>query len=197
MPGLNGAWRSIWQFISRANTSATSSALDRNTDRPGALNRRNDVPQANGSSRLHGFYEQVREQVFETQRNNELLRQEQIRRDRRAKRRALSLMMRLLTPEQRQEFRKSGYFHVIGGSSGNRYRIRAATFANIDVVCASGTVMYRLCAHPAGDVPVYDVMAAQMLHLQDPATEKRFLKQANVHPAISEGGIRSSSAWLT
>ncbi|MGH7461883.1 MAG: hypothetical protein ACREMA_12785, partial [Longimicrobiales bacterium] len=59
------------------------------------------------------------------------------------------------------------------------------------------SVMYRLCAHPAGDIPVYDVMAAQMLHLQDAATEQRFLQHANVHPALSEEGLRARAAWIT
>lgn len=194
MPSLSEAWNNLCRFVSRARASAGFGRADGSD---GTRWRDNDQPAGiGGAGRLHGFYEQVREQVLESQRGNELLRQEEIKRARRAKRRSLTLLMKLLAPEQRQEFRKFGHFHVIGGSSGNRYRVRPATFANIDVVCGSGTVMYRLCAHPAGDVPVYDVMAAQMLHLQDPATERRFLQQANVHPALSEGYVRSSSPWL-
>lgn len=105
---------------------------------------------------------------------------------RRAERRALLLLMRLLKPEQRQEFRVSGHFHVTGGSSGDRYRIRVGMIANIDVLRDDGMVNHRLCVHPIGGVPVYDVMAAQMLHLQDPSTEERFLRQANICPARQE-----------
>jgi hypothetical protein len=111
---------------------------------------------------------------------------EAIRKDRRAERRSLMLLMRLLNPEQRQEFRQTGHFGVTGGSSGDRYRIRIGRIANIDVLRKNGTVDHRLCAHPAGGVPVYDVMAAQMLYLQDPVAEKRLLQQARVHPAQPE-----------
>jgi hypothetical protein len=146
--------------------------------------------------RTHGLYERVRGQALETFRNSELGGFEDIRRERRAKRRALSLLMHLLTQSQRQEFRQLGHFYVIGGASGTRYRIRPGTFANIDVLYPSGRVKHRLCAHPAGDVPVYDVMAAQMLHLQDPVCEQRFLRQANVHLAISDDSGRSASMWM-
>jgi hypothetical protein len=145
---------------------------------------------------LSGLCERVREQVLETQRNTELVRQEAMRKDRRAKRRALVLMMRVLSPEQRKEFREFGYFHVTGGRSGDRYRIREDRIANIDVLRGDGRVRHRLCVHPTGGVPVYDVMAAQLLHLQDPATEQRFLRQANVHPSLVEDRVFSRSGWF-
>lgn len=150
----------------------------------------------NSAQRMQGLYRRVREHALETFRNSELGGFEDIHRERRAKRRSLSLLMRLLTPQQRQEFRQFGHFHVDGAASGNRYRIRPGTFANIDVLYPSGRVKHRLCAHPAGDVPVYDVMAAQLLHLQDPLSEARFLRQANVHLAISDEGGRSASMWM-
>jgi len=193
MPILNVAWRTLRRFFCRADApvaAAPSSATgDVDVNNEAASN-------APGGRRLHGFYERVMEQVLETQRNNELVRLDEIRRDRRAKRRALSLLMRLLTLEQREEFRTYRYFHVVGGSTGVRYRIRVAPFANIDALRADGRVRHRLCAFPAGDVPVYDVMAAQMLHLQDPATEQRFLQRANVHAALTEERARSSSMWV-
>jgi hypothetical protein len=108
---------------------------------------------------------------------------EAMRKDRRAERRALVLLTRLLNPEQRQEFRNSRHFHVVGGSSGDRYRIRVGKIANIDALRNDGTVKYCLCFHPTGGVPVYDVMAAQLLYLQDPVTEQRLLRQANIYPA--------------
>ncbi|HEX2530419.1 MAG TPA: hypothetical protein VHK70_03010 [Burkholderiaceae bacterium] len=111
----------------------------------------------------------------------------------RAKRRSLALMQSLLSPEQREEFNRYHYFHVTGGKTGMRYRIRIASFANIDVIGSAGSVLYRLCAHPAGDVPVYDMMAAQMLHLQDAATEHAFLKNTNVHPALQQ---RMRAEWM-
>lgn len=172
MPILRKAWRELVQLV-----------------------RGGQAPQSS-ADRMQGLYRRVREHALETFRNSELGGFEDMHRERRAKRRSLSLLMRLLSPQQRQEFRQFGHFHVAGGASGNRYRIRPGTFANIDVLYASGRVKHRLCAHPAGDVPVYDVMAAQMLHLQDPLSEPRFLRQANVHLAISEDSGRSASMWM-
>jgi len=194
MPILNVAWRTLRRFFCRADAPAAAAE----SSAAGGVFAHNeaDLTGTAGNRRMHGFYERVMEQVLEAQRNNELVRLDEIRRDRRAKRRALSLLMRLLTPEQREEFRNCRYFHVIGGSTGVRYRIRVAPFANIDTLRADGKVRHRLCAFPAGDVPVYDVMAAQMLHLQDPATEQRFLQRANVHAALTEERARSSSMWV-
>jgi hypothetical protein len=106
-----------------------------------------------------------------------------MRKDRRAERRSLVLLMKLLNQEQRQEFRHSGHFHVTGGSTGERYRIRVGKIANIDALRDDGTVKHCLCVTPIGGVPVYDVMAAQLLHLQEPATERRLLRDANIYPA--------------
>jgi len=190
MPALHEAWRIVRRFFVPASIPAAAGRQTGTTD-----DHLSEYARA-GSGRLHGIYERVREQVLETQRSNELAMQAEMRKVHRAKRRALLLLMKQLNPEQRQEFRKCGYFHVVGGSTGNRYRIRVAAFANIDLLGPNGRVKHRLCAHPAGDVPVYDVMAAQLLHLQDPATEMRFLQRANIHPALSEDRIRSNSAWV-
>ncbi len=102
----------------------------------------------------------------------------EMRKDCRARRKSLALLLRLMSPEQRQQFRQSGSFYVVGGSTGDLYRIRSGKIANIDVLRDESRVKWSLCAHPKG-VPMYDVMAAQLLHLQDPLTEKRFLLRAN------------------
>lgn len=67
------------------------------------------------------------------------------------------------------------------GSSGDRYRIRMDTAANINVLNMDGNPKYRLCAGPV-DVPVYAMMAGQLLYLQDPASERQFLRHAKIHP---------------
>jgi hypothetical protein len=108
------------------------------------------------------------------------------RQDRRAMRRSLVLLLRVMSPEQRREFRERRYFHVIGARSGNRYRIRTEWIANIDVIGYDGRVGCRLCVRPAGGVPLYDAMAAQLLQLQDPRAEQRLLQQANVLSALFE-----------
>lgn len=102
---------------------------------------------------------------------------------RRANRKALVLLLMVLNPEQREEFRKDGRFHVIGGSTGTRYRIRKGRVGNIDVFNGK-RVAYRLCAHPTDGVPDYDVMASQALYLQDPNSEREFVSKANRHEVI-------------
>ena len=158
-----------------------------------------DLPEGETQRRreggLHGFYRWAREQVLDARRHNEELMQDERRNVRRAQRRALTLLMRLQSPEQREEFRMTRQFHVIGGKTGTRYRIRAATLVNIDVLDNDGTVMHRLCAHPTGDVPLYDVLAAQMLYLQDPVAELRFLQQAYVHSALPDSRVRAGNLW--
>ena len=99
--------------------------------------------------------------------------------------RSLTLLLGLLDEDQRREFQVYGYFHVTGGSSGDTYRIRRYTAVNIDVLGHNGTVRYHLCAHPMGNIPMYDVMAGQMLYLQDAESEARFLEQAIRHVTLS------------
>jgi hypothetical protein len=104
----------------------------------------------------------------------------------RAEQRSLSLLMTLLDQEQRHDFQVHGYFHVTGGSTGDTYRIRVDSAVNIDVLGQkNGAVKYHLCAHPIGNIPMYDVMAGQLLYLQDAATERRFLEQAIRHVTLS------------
>lgn len=102
----------------------------------------------------------------------------------RAAQRARTLLLSLLSDVQRREFQANGYFHVTGGSSGDRYRIRFDSTVNIDVLDADGSARYHLCARPTGDIPMYDVMAGQLLYLQDGGTEAQFLDQANRHVTL-------------
>lgn len=99
----------------------------------------------------------------------------------RADQRARTLLLTLLSEEQRAEFQASGQFQVTGGNSGVRYRIRHDSVVNIDVLADDGQVRFRLCARPTGNIPIFDVMAGQLLHLQDRNAEARFVEQANRH----------------
>jgi hypothetical protein len=142
-------------------------------------------------TRTYEFYEPTAEQIEENRRNREFVLAETARREaelaraqreaRRANRRALVLLMMLMSPEQRAEFRQHGHFHVIGAKTGQRYRIRRGTIGNVDVLDGE-RVKHRLCAHPTG-VPEFDVLAAQLLHLQEAANEEQFVRTANIHPA--------------
>lgn len=125
-----------------------------------------------------------REWLQAARRTREKLVQEAIQKGR-AEQKAHSLLLSLLNKEQRYEFQAYGYFHVTGGGSGNRYRIRVDSAVNIDVLGENGTVRYHLCARPAGNIPMFDVMAGQLLYLQDGGAEKRFLERANRHVTMS------------
>jgi hypothetical protein len=106
-----------------------------------------------------------------------------------AEKRALSLLLNLLNQEQRHEFQADGYFRVTGGSSGDRYRIRSDSMVNIDVLGEDGTVRYHLCGRPTGNIPMYDVMAGQLLYLQNAGTETGFLAQAKRHFTMPYGAM--------
>jgi hypothetical protein len=109
-----------------------------------------------------------------------------------AGKKSLSLLLNLLSDEQRFEFQSHGFFHVTGGRSGDRYRIRRDSVVNIDVLGKDGTVRIYLCARPTGNLPIYDVMAAQLLYLQDRESETRFLDQANRHATLSFPGMMAA-----
>jgi hypothetical protein len=192
MPALHNAWRIVCRFIAPFDEPADAARTGRvhGCDEP-------LEPMHGGGGWLCEAWDRVGQQARETQRQDELARRNELRMARRSRRRALTLLMRVLNSDQRQEFRKFRHVLVVGGHSGDRYRIRDATFANIDVLRADGTVAYRLCAHPAGAIPVYDVMAAQLLHLQDPVTEQRFVQQAFIHPAPEQFRVGAKFAWFT
>lgn len=114
-------------------------------------------------------------------RAREQLKQDEMRGKARAENKARALLLNLMNREQRHEFQACGHFHVRGGSTGERYRIREDPFVNIDVLSDDGTVKFHLCARPTGHLPIFDVMAGQMLYLQNADTEERFLAQANKH----------------
>jgi hypothetical protein len=103
-------------------------------------------------------------------------------RDEAAKVRAHALLLEHLTPEQRETFKRNGWFIVQGGRSGTRYRIRSGSMAgNVDVL-QKERVTHRLCAHvPIGHVPLGDQLLAQKIMLE--LAEDDFLRKANRHAA--------------
>jgi hypothetical protein len=107
----------------------------------------------------------------------------QMRRQLRASREALALLLRVLSPRQRQSLRENGSFTLVGGASGLRYRIHSTGSANIDQLDARGAVEYRLQIAPACELAFPGWLAMQVLHLQDPETEYPFLAAAQVFPA--------------
>jgi hypothetical protein len=88
------------------------------------------------------------------------------------------LLERALTPEQRRDLFARRCFYVKGKRF--TYRIREGHAANVDALDATGRVISRFCAHPLGQLPVYDVMLAQKLWLE--TDENMFLKKATPYP---------------
>jgi len=80
--------------------------------------------------------------------------------------RALLLLRRWLSPAQRGQFATKGYFEVIGGDTGKRYRIYAGAAANVCEMGENGRPNIGLCFLPAGDLPIGDVMLAQKIALE-------------------------------
>lgn len=185
MKGLNRAWQFIRGFILHPGGTGPVGGNNPGAAGPHARNpSRRRVRAATRWMKL--VWERFKRGMEDPQQRRERARRDAMWHERRATRRSLTLLMKQMSPGQRKEFREHRYFHVTGGSSGDRYRIRVGTIANIDVMREDGIVKHRLCARPADDVPVYDVMAAQLLHLQDAASEPRFLLLANIQPTLPE-----------
>jgi hypothetical protein len=59
-----------------------------------------------------------------------------------------------------------GYFEVVGGDTGNRYRIYAGAATNVCEIDENGRPKIGLCFLPVGDLPIGDVMLAQKIALE-------------------------------
>lgn len=100
-----------------------------------------------------------------------------------AERTAKELLEACLNEPQRLELKRHGTITVRG--LHHRFRIRKGRVANVDVVGKDGRLVHKLCCHPVGEVPDYDVMLAQKLMLE--VCEDEFVKKANVHPSSEVG----------
>jgi hypothetical protein len=94
--------------------------------------------------------------------------------------RARKLLREWLSPEQREQFDKTGHFEVIGGSSGKKYRIFTGTGVNVLQLDDQGQPAMGLCFVPAGHLAVGDVMLAQKIALE--ACEASVITIANWFP---------------
>ena len=80
--------------------------------------------------------------------------------------RSMELMVRNLSPQQRDQYERFGHFDVIGCVSGRTYRINYGTQLNIEELGRHGQRVRLLCFSPGGLLPVADVMLAQKLALE-------------------------------
>ena len=80
--------------------------------------------------------------------------------------RGLQLLKENLSAAQRDQYEKLGYFEVVGGQTGRRYRIKKGAQMNIEMLDMKGRPVGELCFMPEGELPVGDVMLAQKLALE-------------------------------
>lgn len=98
-----------------------------------------------------------------------------------ARNRAEELLLSLLNEEQRETYRLTGSFDVIG-SAGGHYVIERGTSGNVVWIDPSGQPAARLCAHPDMRerwMPDQDIALGQLLALRH--DEAAFIRLANVH----------------
>lgn len=91
--------------------------------------------------------------------------------------RGMRLLRDNLTPAQRQQYDRYGYFEVVGGKTGKRYRIRHGRSMNIDQLDRNGRRVCGWCFFPEGNLVTGDVMLAQKMALE--LFEVEALKIAN------------------
>ncbi len=80
--------------------------------------------------------------------------------------RGLELLRRNLTPVQRQQYDRHGYFDIVGGKTGKRYRIRHGRSMNIEQLDKNGRRVCGWCFFPQGSLVAGDVMLGQKVALE-------------------------------
>jgi hypothetical protein len=85
-----------------------------------------------------------------------------------------------LSQAQREQFARKGYFEVVGGDSGKRYRIYAGASVNVCEIDERGRIQDGLCFMPIGGLSIGDVMLAQKIALETCESEVR--RGQEVHP---------------
>ena len=100
----------------------------------------------------------------------------------RAERRGDQLLINNLSPAQREQYGRLGYFEVIGCDTGTRYRIRYGYQLNVEQLDRNGRRLRTLCFLPVGGVPVGDVMLAQKIALE--VFESEAIEVAKWSPAV-------------
>ncbi len=80
--------------------------------------------------------------------------------------RGIQLLKRNLSLAQLKQYENRRYFDVIGGVSGQRYRIRHGRLRNVDLVDKDDRPSSTLCFMPEGELAIGDVMLAQKIALE-------------------------------
>ncbi|MFB9261851.1 hypothetical protein ACFFWD_01480 [Bradyrhizobium erythrophlei] len=78
----------------------------------------------------------------------------------------MRLLREWLSPVQRTQFAKKGYFEVVGGDTGKQYRIYPGAMSNVSEIDEKGRPRLGLCFRTMGELPIGDVMLAQKIALE-------------------------------
>ena len=100
-----------------------------------------------------------------------------------ANERAIGLLKKCLTPEQREQYEKQGFFYVIGSDTGRLYRIKHGTQNNIEELDKSrARKVCGWCFLPVGCLTAGDVMLAQKIALENNELETLAIANRQVGP---------------
>jgi hypothetical protein len=102
--------------------------------------------------------------------------------------RGLRLLRDWLSPQQRAQFDRTGYFEVVGSHTGKRYRVHYGATTNVHEIDEIGRPKVGWCFVPEGYLVPGDVMLAQKIALE--TDELRVLKLANEFPVRSPRRVR-------
>jgi hypothetical protein len=98
---------------------------------------------------------------------------------------ARRLLLSQLSPDQAQEYKSSGSFHV-QGESGRLYRLSHAWAGNIQVVTKPwGDPLATLCIHPIERIPIEDSLLAQKLLIESDEDELHAIANRTVNENTS------------
>jgi hypothetical protein len=101
----------------------------------------------------------------------------------------LVLLKQWLSPAQLAQYEKYGYFEVMGGDSGKRYRIRSTHQMNVDELDERGLRTVSYCFGPEGELPIGDVILAQKIALENNEQAALALaNRGNLHQSPSRFG---------
>jgi hypothetical protein len=104
--------------------------------------------------------------------------------------RGMRLLKSQLTPAQLRQYEEFGWFDVIGGDTGHRYRIYRGDALNVDEYDSTGRRVLRWCFMPTGNLVRGDVLLAQKLALELFESDARSV--ANKFPSARPQG---AFAW--
>jgi len=89
------------------------------------------------------------------------------RREQEAEAKALALLLRNLTPKQKEQYDRFGYFDVVGSETGKRYRISHGLSRNVSELIEDNRLGAGRCFMPRGDLAAGDCMLAQKIVLEN------------------------------